>query len=124
MNVRLLKKVKAAILGESRRFSMGTWKASNVRGKDAPPCRTMACIAGHADWIVNPELFMKSEQHVVARRGINALGLNGEQELKLCYLTGWPDALAVKYSKAATSKERAMVAAKRIDLFIRTHGKE
>ena len=45
VNVKLLKKVRKLIAEEPRRLRMSVW-GKKVTGRNAPPCGTVACLAG------------------------------------------------------------------------------
>lgn len=142
INVKLLRRVKALILEEPRRLDMGTWahpadKRVQVEA-DRPPCGTVACIAGWAvidDFVkVNGRMPDRDEieeiYETADRKAAELLSLRQDQADRLFDTpTGggfdeWPEDLAEAYVNATSPKERARVAAKRIERFIKTKGAE
>jgi len=126
MNVKLLRKIQKAILKEPRRFEMGEWgmrlELGDVPDRHMPPCKTLACIAGHADLLTHPRLFQRAvnddDHNAIRVRAQEQLGLTDRQAEIL--FTEWDDA----YDKLTTPLQRARWAVKRIDKFIRTNGAE
>ena len=142
MNVKLLRKVEKRILAEPRRFDMMTFgdkldkEAIEALGEEAPPCGTVACIAGHVDWMTHPRLFAASvaidrfaRDDSIAERAAKELGLGFELSQdtyagRLFFDDEWPKKFQAAFSKAKTPLQRAKVAVKRIEHFIKTNGKE
>lgn len=140
MNVKLLRKVEKRILAEPRRFDMMTFgdkldkEAIEALGEEAPPCGTVACIAGHVDWMTHPRLFAASvalgdyDDSIVERAAKElGLGFDPSQDTnagRLFFDDEWPKKFQAAFSKAKTPLQRAKVAVKRIEHFIKTNGKE
>lgn len=142
MNVKLLREVEKRILAEPRRFDMMTFgdkldkEAIEALGEEAPPCGTVACIAGHVDWMTHPRLFAASvaidrfaRDDSIAERAAKELGLGFELSQdtyagRLFFDDEWPKKFQAAFSKAKTPLQRAKVAVKRIEHFIKTNGKE
>ena len=143
MNVKLLREVEKRILAEPRRFDMMTFgdkldkEAIEALGEEAPPCGTVACIAGHVDWMTHPRLFAASvaidrfaRDDSIVERAAKELGLNRfelSQDTyagRLFFDDEWPKKFQAAFSKAKTPLQRAKVAVKRIEHFIKTNGKE
>ena len=127
MNVKLLRKVQKAILAEPRRFNMGEWgmhvEPGDIPDRDMPPCKTVACIAGHVDLLTHPRLFQKAVKEdngdAIQVRAQQELGLTARQAEIL--FVEWDD---TAYDNLTTPLQRARWAVKRIDKFIRTNGAE
>ena len=142
MNVKLLREVEKRILAEPRRFDMMTFgdkldkEAIEALGEEAPPCGTVACIAGHVDWMTHPRLFAASvaidrfaRDDSIAKRAAIELGLGFDPSQdtnagRLFFDDEWPKKFQAAFSKAKTPLQRAKVAVKRIEHFIKTNGKE
>ena len=146
INVRLLRRVERAILKEPRRFVMKWWHVTgrilvDIPEKYRPPCNTVACIAGHVQWLTDPKQFAED---VEAGRDDNvehdarvALGLDGGQAYRLFMMkdwgdgdgrdpfgNGWPQRFCDAYHSAKTPRARAKAAVARIEHFIATNGAE
>lgn len=135
MNIPLLKEIQARILAEPDAFRMDTWS-----------CGTAHCIAGWAlvlsDLkIANPNAEPWAHVLTDGRSPMNAaaeaLGLStendgdgdwfddGNSEAKRLFLNDdWPRAFCNSYDEAESRRERAKIAAERIDHFIATNGAE
>ena len=141
MNVKLLREVEKRILAEPRRFDMMTFgrklnkRTIEALGKQAPPCGTVACIAGHVDWMAHPRLFAASValgdyDDSIVERAAKELGLNRfelSQDTyagRLFFDNEWPEKFQAALAEAKTPLQRAEVAVKRIEHFIKTNGKE
>ena len=140
MNVKLLRKVEKRILAEPRRFDMMTFgtklnkRTIKALGKQAPPCGTVACIAGHVDWMAHPRLFAASValgdyDDSIVERAAKELGLvfDPSQDTnagRLFFDNEWPEKFQAALAEAKTPLQRAEVAVKRIEHFIKTNGKE
>jgi hypothetical protein len=120
MNVKLLRKIQAAIKAEPRRFVMNNW--INRRSRVAP-CGTSACIAGHAvllsfklPWKEAAGLRLKEHPSIEAMR---LLKLSYNEATLLFYESAWP--YQFKPGRGTTLAKHAIA---RIDHFIRTKGRE
>jgi len=116
MNVKLLRKIKRHILAQPKRFDMnfiGTRDMKSFKPNRVPECGTIGCIAGWACAL--------SGKKFSGRIARNLLGLDYDQTERLFYDN--PKGFRGMWrgdGKAATAK----LAAKRIDLFIKTKGAE
>lgn len=121
MNVKLLRKIQKAILAEPRRFEMTRWvQKVEANGPDDPPCGTTACIAGFADMLTNPEIFLKSLDNLNLKirlqyRAQAALKISNKQATKL--FETWPG-----YNRLKTPMGRAKWAVRKIERFIKSNG--
>lgn len=126
MNIPLLKKVRAAILAEPKKFDMTMW----FRRERTSPCGTTACIAGHAVAIqlkfnsLKAGLVTEDPWFYWGTKAASILKLTKEEGERLFQLHRWPDEMAIAYEDARTRKLKAEIAAARIDLFIKTNGAE
>lgn len=125
MNTELLLKVKAAILAEPLKFDMDTWFDES----EDSPCKTTACIAGHALAIEEKRETLKPGlEYAYSSKagdiGQELLALDEDQRAVLFSIGGWPDKFQCAYARARNSKQRAKSAADRIDHFIATEGRE
>lgn len=125
MNTRLLRKVQKAILAEPAKFDMDFYFARSGES----PCGTVACIAGHA--IALTKKFRKLRCGLNPRVRFNAadiaqgaLGLNYEGAWNLFHLDDWPSKYRRGYLNAKSARGKTRAAARRIDHFIATGGKE
>lgn len=122
MNVELLLKVKEAILADPKTYDQENW------------CGTACCIAGHAVAIAQPSLYLGARDGMGGGAAIVydaanlALDLYGYEFDKLCASgDNWPEPFASEYCEAdaaGDAGQRAAVAARRIDHFIATDGRE
>lgn len=122
----LLRRVKRHIIKHSRQFDMSEG-AQKVRG-----CGTVCCIAGHvvlsAIGDFDPDDFSAggNDSPIVPYPRIQGmaamkLGLSASQAERLFHKMNWPDEYRNKYSAAKTKKEKAAVAARYIEFFIRKY---
>jgi hypothetical protein len=142
MNVKLLRKVQRHILAEPRRLNMG-YLAKHQEGPGAPACQTVGCIAGWASILGSRKVeWPADEEGDVLVEGTNELWTLGRHKLRLTEgqtkrlftepgqednaagLLGWPERLSQAYQKAKSAAARAKVTAKRIDLFIKSGGRQ
>jgi hypothetical protein len=117
MNVELLQKVKQAILAEADRFDMHSWAETEQRDLSCsiaskPSCGTTCCIGGWAAAIHN-QLHDDSLHYM---KGNLALGISAASQL--FYVEEWPLVFSRAYEKETSPRERARIAAERIDFFI------
>jgi hypothetical protein len=133
MNVRLLRKVKAHILEEPRRFAMGTWLKKYIPGtlidepdsetlemRRVPACGTVGCIAGWTVDLTGGKSSRASFDGAARRR----LGISPTKSTRLFYTYSWPLKFSERYQNAKTKLARAKIAAERIEHFISTKGAE
>ena len=131
INVKLLRKIAKHITEEPRRFIMrsfvytaDSW-GDRFRGDDGlehkfAECGTAACIGGWAVILSQGTQYMGEYRH----RAISLLGLEGMNEDRLFEVSQWPSRFEKRYRTAKTQRQRAKVAAERIEHFIATKGVE
>jgi hypothetical protein len=121
MNTELLQRIKASILAEPDTFRMDTWS-----------CGTAHCIAGWAcvlagQRVVNPEAFAVSQRlengELPNEFAQKVLKLPGDG-MNLFDVVCWPTEFEERYNEAQTRRERAAVAAERIDAYIAADGSD
>lgn len=132
MNVKLLRKIKQRILRKPNRFDMNHWfsrtrkyygfteqlsEATHNPKEFIEECGTAACIAGWACILGEGSFMFSCEDE--ARRLLN---LTFHQSQRLFLEQGWP--AEFRASSSESNEQRAMRAAKRIDHFIATNGRE
>lgn len=127
----LLRKVRKHILEEPRRFNMSDWIsrryhtsdkhydgfAGKVKASSYAKCGTAACIAG---WTVLIHDGMQSSAISVSGRASQLLGITYTDDL--FGVTGWDDPYASQYQKARSVKEKAEIAGRYINHYIKTRG--
>jgi hypothetical protein len=138
LNVKLLLRVKEMILSDPKRLRMETYVAmldgnsSRIFMDESelscpiPECKTIACIAGWTCILGDKENLIKSFNYsnsygglfrydylVVAKRLLNI------NNTSLFYLGTWPTELSRAYFAAKTQKQRAKIAGKAIDDYIK-----
>lgn len=126
MNIPLLKKVRAAILAEPKKFNMSMWFQKDLKS----PCGTTACIAGHA--ISISRRWSKLRTGLAKEAGPAVFDFNKEAKrvlgikysFALFRVDYWPNPFWKEYEHAITPLQRARIAARRIDHFIKTKGAE
>ena len=139
LNVKLLRKIKAHILEEPRRFFMEWYVATGRPGarrftsrhadaadlpKTVPPCGTAACIAG---WAILLSEKKKADELDYNYSGdtvdiaSDLIGLPfGYYPRQLFNNHGWPEPFSSQYKNAKTPRARAKIAAERIEHLIKT----
>ena len=125
MNTKLLRKVKKVVLEEPRRLDMANWIQTNMTAlpaEERPPCGTVACIAGWAIHLSGVDPALTPGAYSEIANGL--LGLDEDQGRRLYYTGSWPESFDEAYHAAETAQERAQIAARRIDHFIKTKGAE
>lgn len=129
INVRLLRKIQKHILEEPRRYDQNLWRieVDPATNPERPPCGTMACIGGWATALSGKE----RDSYLGWDVAMRLLGLTREQADRLfdtvekgTDLNKWPKKFVTAYLKAKTPRDRARVAVRRIDHFIKTKGAE
>lgn len=113
VNKKLLRKVKALIVAEPRRLSMGAWgiqfqKDTVKESRYLPPCGTVACLAGWAVLASTPKKNWSrrfvSKGHPgagnlkagTARKAQKLLGLS-DAEAEVFYRNRWTTARVIKW---------------------------
>jgi hypothetical protein len=104
INKPLLRKVRKLIADEPRRLHMGTWgrklQKSERTASDAPPCGTVACLAGwtvlasrpESEW---PKLFYRDgnirsiDQMAVSAKAAELLRINYAKAMTIFRRTEW-----------------------------------
>lgn len=129
----LLTQVKKLILSEPKRIRMEAI-LQNVKGQDAPSCRTIGCIAGWTSVVAaaRNKTLTEAVSEVYAGWGFSSpiskakklLRLSVKEEKRLFYLEYWPLNLLNAYDDAQTPLARAHVTCKRIDLFLKSGGRK
>ena len=142
MNIKLLRKVQAAIKQRPKQFQMSNWfshwldATRNNNYLHAGGCGTAACIAG---WALH--LSGKSRQvDTTARRydtvdyidmiavAGDVLGLSGSEAggpaRNLFMVEYWPSEFRARWERVSTPVAQAKIAIARIDHFIKTKGEE
>lgn len=142
MNTKLLRQVRAHILGEPRRLRM-EHGIKPQRGKGAPPCGTVGCIAGWAVILANKKRSetikdmidrMSIPRSETSRRerswsavkdmATELLEIVPASADRLFYTLEWPQDLKDAYAVAGTAAGRARITARRIARFIKTKGRK
>ena len=120
--IALLQAVKQDILDHADQFDMAYWHRYDGRNCNWIPgsvesteeihsCNTSHCIAGFIQLRVNKA----GNASFIAKR---ALDLEYPDVGPLFFMAQWPDHLKYAYRYANSRKERAQIAAQRIDQFI------
>lgn len=137
LNVALLEEVKKHILSVPDSFRMETWAEPSA---DAP-CGTVACIGGWAALIAHPTIrviirgegwdeeykyvFGNGRSVDIPLVGARALGFRDEFDAQTLFLESfWPAEIRRKWDKAWSNRERAKIAAERIDRYIAQYRNE
>lgn len=148
MNTELLLRVRDHILAEPRRLNMSRWaqparpgnkvkiqyelgeqisdenSVKRLTARTAPPCETVACIAGWAVTLNNPELIKGLSFYQINwyRRAQAALDLENDLLAdRLFYPQYWPEPFCSAYTKCKTQRQRARLVAKVINNFIKIY---
>jgi hypothetical protein len=122
MNVKLLRKIKKHILEQPKRLLMGRWIVN--KGDYATEkvrfakCETAACIAGWACILAG-----QGKPQDVSLTAEKLLGLGWRQASRLFQPLEWPDKFDAGLLDNGTAKT-AKMAARRIEHFIKTKGRE
>lgn len=138
MKIKLLKEIKEWLLSHPSKYNQDTWV--NSKGIDkkrfegdytGEACGTACCIGGAAIVISGKYGTWDKVARDIYDARIRAydtasklLGLDQYQSHRLFYKDAWPVEFFRAYVDAKGPKERAEVAARRIDHFIDTKGKE
>lgn len=135
MNVKLLQKVKQAILDHPKQFEMDRWFQDSLRFglkgynvKPAGGCGTAACIGGWAQHLSFGKSTLAETKlktfYEIAPDAYKLLKLSSDTGQRLFVQGEWPTPFRTDYIKAKTPLQRAKAAAARIDHFIATKGRE
>lgn len=131
MNVRLLRRVKRAILDEPGQFVMDAFfttdttseYTSDLPRKTIPNCETAACIGGWALAISGkqtPQACSNDGDTMdYSSEAARVLDLDYGQGARLFYVERWPQVFQDQWIRTETLKGRARMAARRIEHFIR-----
>lgn len=126
MNTRLLRRVAKHIAAEPKRLAMHLIATTvDSDAHNAPPCRTVGCIAGWS-CLLSGETVDKSSWS----KGRNLLGLDEDASYRLfdypanLPTDGWPKKFVKRFMNARTPRGRATVTVARIEHFIKTKGAE
>lgn len=147
MNTELLLRVRDHILAEPRRLNMSQWRQDAKPGDvvkyqyelglrfsnddtekrltrlTAPPCGTVACIAGWSVILSQPETKNTSIYCIdFLGRAETLLGITDTQSDILFYPRSWPEPFRSRYPRCHGAKARARLVAKVIDTFIAKDG--
>lgn len=150
---KILRKVLDYIKQEPRRLQMGVWGqilpegTDTVEGADdanqpAPPCGTVACLAGTCLLVTKAGTDFLEQNGAVKTRGnkhyvdfppgtpeeaMRILGISESKAKKLFYFSEWsfeggcwPVKYSKKYMEATTPKGRYLASKARVEHFIRT----
>jgi hypothetical protein len=142
MNTALLTEVRDHILQHPRNFDMQHWGTISAPGRQMiriddgyvlkpevtqaflrHECGTTACIAGWALILASKE-GPRDLDLAVSATAAQVLEVDYEDGLRLFFSDDWPEQFKVSYWAANDLRGRAYVAAKRIDHFIATEGRE
>lgn len=146
LNIEKMKKLKEFVLAEPRRFDQNDWmrvlREDDVEytwREDAPPCGTVACLAGSAclmeGWVpilddnsfngfTNFVTKENSEARSIKSLGASILGLEPDDIYDISYNffrgdgSGWSRENHHAYNQARNATERAQAAANEIDRLI------
>lgn len=138
--IKVLRKVRKAILANPKEFVMSDWIEDVKKGEvitdylphdqeahfKAPACGTTACIGGHALLVTKKgRSFLKFDGNRVDYSGVDVasaardvLDINEDQSSELFYTGDWPDIFQDAFAHTHSAKERVTVAANRIESFI------
>lgn len=91
--------------------------------RTAPPCGTIACIAGWTVSLAYPEVVQTAKTECITwyGRAIAALNITEEQAQHLFYPNRWLEPFRSAYPKCKTQRQRARLVAKVINNFIKTY---
>lgn len=117
----LLRKVKKKILDKPRSFEMSSWVMPN----NAIACGTTGCIAGWVVMLSSPGLqdLVRQGKHGYVdwrKEATKKLGIESAQAASLFLDDFWPWKYGAGLIEAGSNKQKARVAANRIEHFIRT----
>ncbi len=115
---KLLRQLIQCILNDPSQFNMDAW----IERDNKSSCGTTSCIAGWVAYLVNPEKFSTPacSTDELIRTAAEALDIYGRTADELWYVVHWPNEFIRKYELAKTPRQRAEVAAARIEHYIKT----
>ena len=132
LNIKLLRKVQRAILREPKRYAQQAYTKENLSIEDQSQyvCNTVGCIAGWAVAIDRGLLDNLGELSTIpiSLEAENLLGLRNYENYRLFHTRDWPNAFSFFLSRYQSEALRgphwlqALVAAIRIEVFIRSKG--
>ena len=121
--ITLLRQVKRKILSKPKSFDMDIWARRDSRAE----CGTVGCIAGWVLMLSRPGLQESVQDGSYSpfrfswkEKATRELRIEDGQAFSLFFEESWPTRYSSKFSKARSNKQRARVAANRIEHFIRT----
>lgn len=132
LNVKLLRRIQKHILEEPKRLQMrylflrqrnSRTFCADVSGQPFAPCGTAACIAGWAMLLsgIRPyDIDAGTDNQNDAAIAERLLGLPEDFWPRLFVESSWPKPFRAGYRTAKSPKQRAKVAAARIDCLIKT----
>lgn len=146
MNIALLRKAQAGILKRPELFDMSDWMQAREKdaddmhkGEAVEVCGTTCCLAGEV--LVQSGYRLKAVQNDfgmvldifkgkvlvddASDEAQELLNITGEQARNLFHVENWPAAFSAGYGAADKNGEhdlKAVIAASRIDWFIKTAG--
>jgi hypothetical protein len=128
LNVKLLRRIQQHILEEPRRLDMGNWKSTRTDGPCAPPCGTVACIAGWAlvlsgKSIPEFENIAHDAAELIGVQHTQSGDVNVDEDCqagKLFLRFEWPEPFVSQFADATDISQRAQITANRIEHLITT----
>lgn len=121
MNIELLNRVKEEILKNPSAFDMGEWGwedyAEDEEKREPTDCGTACCIAGWSVFLSNSDLYLSRDWD--SEDACKALDINNTD---LFFTSDWPEHFADQWEDLEGDDERARLAAKAIDNYIKTNG--
>ena len=105
VNVELLQRIKQHILQEPKRLQMNIWR-NRFSGTNAPSCGTIACIAGWAVELGDPNMLLP--ERTVLDRALELLGLTNDvrEYAQLFCVRYWREPWKTAYANAWENQER------------------
>lgn len=124
MNVKLLRKIKELILAEPKRLDMDTYGDRVLPIAGGPKCGTAACICGWAVILKQriPRKYDAPMPSIGIEDGKVVLEISDSEAARLFFDESWP--CQFRDYIADGSAKSAKIAAKRIEHFIKTEGRE
>lgn len=122
MNIDLLLEVKEKILQQPYNFGMNAWDGRNSLDEE---CETAHCIGGWGVFLMRQKAVNFRDFQLSSLREL--FQIDEEQDERLFHTDSWPHQFENAYEDAQQKRDLrlcAKVAAKRIDHFIATEGRE